>query len=289
MCIFLTGCTGKDSNNENLKQKTLADVDYIGNKIITTINMLNNITLDNYIVSSKSVEFQAEGSQSTSEGSKEGTVSSNQSQTQESQTQNNYQGQAQGTQNQNPMVVTEMSQNNVLTTNTEEINWDVIKQEVELINDAWGIVVLDLYEQKINNNEVLEFSTILDDTIISVNKENKEETLNNLSSLYSVLPKYLEQIGAEESKQNISKINSNILKAYSSANQPNWIGIGNNLQQVEQDFLKLMEDVEYVSKNDHKVKQVYVEFKELQNALPNQDQTLFYVKYKNLMQSLNTL
>lgn len=289
MCIFLTGCTGKDSNNENLKQKTLAEVDYIGNKIITTINMLNNITLDNYIVSSKSVEFQAEGSQSTSEGSKEGTVSSNQSQTQESQTQNNYQGQAQGTQNQNPMVVTEMSQNNVLTTNTEEINWDVIKQEVELINDAWGIVVLDLYEQKINNNEVLEFSTILDYTIISVNNENKEETLNNLSSLYSVLPKYLEQIGAEGSKQSISKINSNILKAYSSANQPNWIDISNNLQQVEQDFLKLMEDVEYISKNDHKVKQVYVEFKELQNALPNQDQTLFYVKYKNLMQSLNTL
>jgi len=287
MCIFLTGCSGEQDNNEALKQKTLAEVDYIGNKIITTINMLNNITLDNYIVSSKSVEFQAEGSQSTSEGSKEGTVSSNQSQS--SQTQNNSQGQAQGSQNENPMVVTEMSQHNILTTNTEEINWNLIKQEVELINDAWGIVVLDLYEQETNNEQVLEFSTILDYTIMSVNSESKEETLNNLASLYAVLPKYLQQIGAEESKQNISKINSNMLKAYSIVNQPNWIEVSNNLQQVEQDFLKLMEDVNYVSKNEHKVKQVYVEFKELQNSLPNQNQTLFYVKYKNLMQSLNTL
>lgn len=289
MCLLLAGCSKKDSNENDLKQKTLAEVDYIGNKIITTINMLNNITLDNFVISSKTVDFQAEGSQSTSEGRKEGTSSSNEIQGQENQTQNNSQGQSQGSQSEDPMTATEMKENNVLTKNTEEINWEVIKQEIELINDAWGIVVLDLYEQKVNNEDILNFSSILDNTIISINNENKDESLNNLANLYEVLPKYLEQIGAEGSKQSIGKINTNVLKAYAKVNQSNWLEININVQEAEQEIFKLVEDAEYVSKNEHKVKQFYIEFKELQNALPNQDQKLFYVKYKNLMQTLNTL
>ena len=47
--------------------------------------------------------------------------------------------------------------------------------------------------------------------------------------------------------------------------------------------------MEYMKDKEYKVNKTYVLIKELQNSLGYKDKKMFYIKYKNLMESINTL
>ncbi len=282
--LTMTGCTKENDDKKELKRKVGEELNYLDTHIISLINDLNNISLENYKVSSERVEMQEE-SQKLSTGSvggeektttqKEGQQSSGQSES--------------GKNSESDINTTKMEPNAILASNKEEIDWERIKYEIESLNEAWTVILLDLYSLNVNNDDVVAFSTDIDSTIISIKNENKQDTLTNLAKLYSYIPIYEKGISAENNIQNVKQTKAFLINAYSVVGQGNWDEVQTNINECEKTFKNIVNDIEFARKNEYKVNKTYVLIKELQNSLDLQDKEVFYIKYKSLLESVNTL
>ena len=125
--------------------------------------------------------------------------------------------------------------------------------------------------------------------MISVKEENKTNTLINASKMYSYIPKYEKQISQNTGVNDIKQVKSYILNAYSKVEQNNWSEIESNINLAEEVFKNIMNNIEYAKNKEFKLNRTYVLIKELQNSLKYMDKKIFFVKYKNLIENLNTL
>lgn len=287
LCIIsifiLTGCSN-NASTEDTKQKVAQELDYLDTKIISIINQLNNISLQNYEVTSKEVTLgqdKSGGGDSSKTG--EGSQSSEQKES------SNSQGQSSGESQKSNITTTQMESNTILESDQNNIDWKTIKTEIEEISNTWGVILLDLSSLNVNNDDILGFSRTLDSSVLSIETENKIDTLKNLSSLYSYLPKYEQSISYSTSNQNVKQVKSNLLNAYSFVDQDNWVEVGTNINECAKNFQNILNDVNFVKDNEYKVNKTYILLNELQNSLEYKDKKLFYIKYKNLLESINTL
>jgi len=185
---------------------------------------------------------------------------------------------------------TEMIAGNILTNNQEDVNWDLIKTEIELINTSWSVILYDLYKTNDSNNaELLAFSDTLDKCIISIKNENKAESLTNLGELYAYIPAFTNLASEDDNIKNVKETKSNIIKAYVTASNDDWIAANDNLVVAEQSFSNVLKDLEFAKNNEYKINKTYILLKELQNSLAEQDKSIFFMKYINLMESINML
>ena len=287
LCIIsifiLTGCSN-DASTEDTKQKVAQELDYLDTKIISIINQLNNISLQNYEVTSKEVTLgQDESGSGDSSKTGEGSQSSEQKES------SNSQEQSSGESQKSNITTTQMESNTILESDQNNIDWKTIKTEIEEISSTWGVILLDLSSLNVNNDDILGFSRTLDNSVLSIETENKIDTLKNLSSLYSYLPKYEQSISYSTSNQNVKQVKSNLLNAYSFVDQENWVEVGTNINECAKNFQNILNDVNFVKDNEYKVNKTYILLNELQNSLEYKDKKLFYIKYKNLLESINTL
>lgn len=282
--ICLTGCSDNKTSSEDTKMKAIQELDYLDTKIVDIANNLNNITLQNYTITSEEININQQsssgpsGGESNTEGSsgEEQKGSSSQSQT-GSETEDSN------------ITTTQMEPKTVLSSDENDVDWNTIKSEIEIIDETWGVVILDLSNLNVDNNDILNFSATLDDCILSIKDENKVDTLANIAKLYTFIPKFERGISSENSIQNIKQVKSYIINAYSLVEKDDWTGIETNISDCENTFKNLINDIEYMKDKEYKVNKTYVLIKELQNSLAYKDKKLFYVKYKNLIESINTL
>lgn len=289
--ITLSGCSN-NKENEDMKSKIARELDYLDTQIISILNDLNNISLQSYTVTSEEITLGENGSSggSSSGGSSSQSGSSSEGSSQGSeQKQSSSQGESGSSKQKSKTTIMKMEPKNVLSSDENDIDWNSIKNNIETINEAWAVVILDLSNVNVDNNDILNFSSTLDDCILSIKDEKKADTLTNIAKLYSFIPKFERGISAENSVQNIKQVKSYIINAYSLAEKDDWIAIGNNISECEKTFKNITNDMEYMKDKEYKVNRTYVLIKELQNSLTYKDKKLFYVKYKNLMESINTL
>ena len=289
--IILTGCSSKGTNTDKNKDKIIQELDYLDGQIIGILNKLNNITLENYTVTSEEAsltESTSTGGNGQSSGGSDGGSGgeSNQSSGVE-QKQSSSQSGKSG--EQSSITASQMESKTILESDENDTDWSSIKSEIEKISNSWAIILLDLSNFNIDSNDVLSFSTTLDDCILSIKDENKEDSLVNLAKLYSFIPKYETAISAENSVQNIKQVKSYIINSYAGVEQENWNDIQFNMSECEKTYKNLINDIEYIKDKEIKVNRTYVLIKELQNSLAYKDKKLFYIKYKNLIESINAL
>ena len=268
----LTGCESAN-NSEDLKQKVIQEIEYLDSSLINILNKLNNITLENYTVTSKKIITQEE--KKTNQSGEQGTGSDENSTQEDSE------------KSDTSVNIIEMVPNTILVTNREDVDWDSIKNEIELINSSWSVIALDFYNLIQDNTDILAFGDEINNCVISIKNENKEESLINMARLYNYIPKFLELISAQNSTQNIKQIKSKVIDAYVLVEREEWNSIISNLEKAESNFQNLINDIEYNRNNQNKVNKAYVIFKDLQSSIINQDKELFYMKYKNLIECLN--
>lgn len=288
--LFFTGCSN-ETTKDDIKLKTVQELEYLDSQIIAIVNKLNNISMQNYAISSEKVSLGEESSSGTSSsqsGNEASGGSGSGSSGGEQKESSSQSGSGEEAQKSN-ITTTQMEPKTVLDSDENEIDWKSIKSQIETINEAWGVVVIDLTNSNVDNNNILGFSSALDESILSIKDENKANTLTNIATLYSYIPKFEENLSTNQSTQNIKQVKSNIIKAYSLLEQDDWIGIGTNMAECENIFKSLLNDMEYIQDKEYKVNRTYVLIKELQNSLVYKDKKLFLVKYKNLMESINTL
>lgn len=289
--VALTGCNN-NATNEDMKSKIARELDYLDTQMVSILNELNNISLQNYTVTSEETSLGEDSSsgESSSGGSssQSGGASEDSKQGGEQKQSSSQSSSGDSTQKGN-VTTMKMQPETILSSDESDIDWDSIKNKIETINEAWGVVILDLSNLNLDNNDILSFSSTLDDCILSIKDEKKVDTLTNIAKLYSFIPKFERGISAENGTQNVKQVKSYIINAYSLVEQEDWTAIGVNISECEKTFKNITNDMEYMKDKEYKVNRTYVLIKELQNSLTYKDKKLFYVKYKNVIESINTL
>lgn len=180
----------------------------------------------------------------------------------------------------------ELKNNGVLMGQNQEVDWDSIKSNTEMLYHTWPTIVLDLHELNVNNEDILNFSNVLDQVTASVKQENKIATLNNLASLYAFLPNYRSQISKDNQSINIDYVKGCVLNSYALLEQEKWDEMKAQLANAMNYFSNIMNRIEEKGQNQSKISRIYVLLNELNNSIDKKEKELFYIKYRNLMEEL---
>lgn len=286
LIVFLSGfliykVSGKNnSSNEKISEKTLSEVKHLESEIQNLFNQLNNISFDNYKISSSEIKKEEDENQSSSSNQKSnsnGTKKSGNSEKSES---------SETSENNKQYKLEEVG---VLTENIE-INWKQIKNDIEKIYTSLYPMTLDLYQTSTNQQDIADFNKEYDNLTKVVKDENKEECLKKLSTIYDYLSKFVENCSEDEKEKTVIKTKNYIFKAYSVLDKEEWETISDNINSATQEFTKIITNIHNKENgNQYNINKVYVMTNELQNAVALKDKEVFLIKYKNLLEELQNI
>ena len=283
----LVGCQKVDEHQE-LINKSVEELDYLEFSISSMLNAINNIPMQNYEISLKEVNLDTNENgqqESSSSGSSSGNSSNSQ---QEGGSSSGSGGSSSGQNQSEKITVTEMIPSNILN-RSKETNWDTIKQDIEDLYEPWNTIILDLYKLNVNNEQILNFTTQLDNATKAITEENKKNALVSLSNMYAYIPMFLEYFSTDTALKNIKYTKSYIFSAYSIVEDDNWEEVKSKVLEAEKTLTAVINNLEFAKNNEYNINKTYVVFKELQNSLNREDVELFYIKYKNFMEEINIL
>lgn len=281
----------KENPNEQ-KEKTFSEIEYVESKLEDLLNTMNNIDAKNYTLEVGDLSKEAieksneESSASQSSGGEGGSSSSNSGSSSGGDTSSG--DSATGTEDKEDQKKFDMKLSGVLT-NSKDINWDYVKNEIELIYTSIPTMTLDWYQLDINKEDILKFNQEFDKLAIVVKNENKEETLSELTKLYEYLPKFLEHATDDNVYKTVANTKTNIFKGYSKLDSGNWDEIGNDIKNATETYTKLLTDTSVQANQQYSVSKGYIMLNELQNAVSSKDESVFLIKYKNLIEEIDNL
>lgn len=243
-----------EGNINEDKEKGNSEVKFLEGKIEKIFNNMNNIETRNYNIS-------------VSENSGDQGTNSNES---------------------NKSEKYELEESGVLT-NTEQIDWNKIKTEVEGLYLSLPTITIDLYKLNVAKEDVLGFNEKFDQLTINAKSENKQETLATLSEIYEYIPKFIEKVTDDEIEKIAVKTKSEIFKAYSKLDQDKWNEIAQNVKQAEENYSKLLSNTNIDKTKQYRVNKCYVMLNELQNAVNFKNSSVFLIKYQNLLEEIDNI
>lgn len=243
-----------EGNKNEDKEKGNSEVEFLEGKIEKIFNNMNNIETRNYNIS-------------VSENSGNQGTNSNESSKSEKY---------------------ELEESGVLT-NTEQIDWNKIKTEVEGLYLSLPTITIDLYKLNVAKEDVLGFNEKFDQLTINAKSENKQETLATLSEIYEYIPKFIEKVTDDEIEKIAVKTKSEIFKAYSKLDQDKWNEIAQNVKQAEENYSKLLSNTNIDKTKQYRVNKCYVMLNELQNAVNFKNSSVFLIKYQNLLEEIDNI
>lgn len=283
-----------DSNkNEDEKEKTETEIQRIELSFVNMFNELNNIKFENYRINTSQInkeDLKDNSSSSASEtipssGGSSSSESSSSGDQGESQKENgSSQSSEESKENQNY----EMKLSGVLTNNSD-INWENLKNEVEILYSAIPSLTIDLYKININKEKITNFNQEYDNLMKAIKEENKQNALDALANLYNYLPDFIENLTDDTNEKILIKTKNNVFKAYSLLDKNDWNAITENVNLANQEFTKILTNSQSSNKNQYIINKAYVQINELQNSTKTKEKEIFLIKYKNLLEKLENI
>lgn len=298
----LTGCGKKQSEEELSKQKLDQEIQYLDTKFVSLMNMLNNISFSNYKVTSEEVKEEkdeskgnsSESGQGDSKSSSEGGASSESggesgsNSGPESQSESGEESSSRDNKEKNKIF--KLTEDNILSLDSNtDIGWDLIKSEIENLYSIWTTITIDMHTAGVNSNDILEFNTLLDSLAVQAKDENKQGSLDNLSKLYNLLPKYLNSYSNDEIKKSVLNTKAHLLTAFCMVDTDKWEDMHVEILKANQEFSTIINNVNIDKNKKLNVNRAYLLLKEAQNSIETKDKDIFLIKYKNTIQELNML
>ena len=80
-----------------------------------------------------------------------------------------------------------------------------------------------------------------------------------------------------------------MFKAYSKLDSKNWDEISNDLKQAIDTYSNQLINTNKDSDKQYVINKIYIMLNELQNAVNVQDESIFLIKYKNILEEMNNL
>ena len=267
----------KEDPKEDNENKILSEIRYVEAEFTDLFNTMNNIETRNYGVEID--ELSKETSKKMEEGSSDSKGQSGSGNSESSDS--NFQSSTQDSEKY------DLKLNGVLT-KKEDINWDIVKSEVESLYTSIPTITMDLYQLEINKEDILNFNKEIDNLVKVVNNEEKEATLQTLSGIYDYIPKFIEPLNNKDIiYKKVIETKSNIFKGYSKLDSNNWSEILVDIQNATNTFSELLSNENIIKTNNmYSVNKVYVMLNELQNAVNIEDVSVFLIKYKNLIEEI---
>ena len=214
-----------NSKDTSLQAKTEEEIEHLEEKIVAMMNNINKITLSNSVLVEEKTNENSQTSGNTNQtndnsqeggkgGSSQGSDSSSSSGSSDSDNdkENSNKGNAKY----------EIVNDSILANKNQTIDWEYIKSSAETIHSSWATLTIDLHSLNVNNQDILNFSSVLDQVTLSAKQEDKTATLNNLASLYAFFPIYIKQISDDSKKINIDYTKACVLNSYALVEQNKW-------------------------------------------------------------------
>lgn len=259
LVIFsFSGCSKQKTDEEQLRDKNISEIDYLDNYIMLMLNSINDIDLKQYDAKIEKTENLNEILQESEETSSEDTG--------------------------NNVVQYSMVPNTILNAD-KTINWENLKLEIENLNNTWPSIIVDLYKANVDNKKLTEFSDLINTCIGNIKNENRTETLNSLAKLYEYIPVFLEKIVSDNQQVELAKTKVEVIKAYVNIDFENWDGFKSNLDSAISNFEPIVNNTNEAEK-EYNIRKAYVLLQEFKNAVDTNDKDLLFMKYKNLMEEL---
>lgn len=292
--FFIFTLTGCSSEEKDLKTKTQEELSYIENQIITMMNHMNQITFSNYTLKEQLSKTKDESSNENSESASAGSSDSNQgsenSSTQtggeDSSSENSGNSESNNSDTSQNEIKYVLKDNNVLLVDRTNVDWEYLKSNMEGMYAKWSTTLVDLHQLNINNEEILSFSNMLDQTTIAIKEEDKIKTLTNLANIYAYLPNYLKQFSDDQQKIDTTYIKSNLLNSYALVEQDRWDEVKTEITTAIESLSTNMNSVDTTTNYQGKTNKVYVLLNELNNTINLKDKDLYYMKYKSVMEEI---
>lgn len=256
--IFFSGCSKQKTDEEQLRDKNISEIDYLDNYIMLMLNSINDIDLKQYDAKIEKTENLNEILQESEETSSEDTG--------------------------NNVIQYSMVPNTILNAD-KTINWENLKLEIENLNNTWPSIIVDLYKANVDNKKLTEFSDLINTCIGNIKNENRTETLNSLAKLYEYIPVFLEKIASDNQQIELAKTKVEVIKAYVNIDLENWDGLKGNLDSAISNFEPIVNNTNEAEK-EYNIRKAYVLLQEFKNAVDTNDKDLLFMKYKNLMEEL---
>ncbi len=282
------------NGNDNTKNKIDEELNFLDTKLLGMINSLNNIPFSNSVLlEQNSIKGQA-SSNGEQSGQTKGSESS-QSSGGEENSSDSEEGSAGGStgslsgnsggssKNENYTKYNVKTQN-ILTNDSTEIDWNYIKNTVQVIYTSWPSIMIDLHSTNVKNEDILSFSNTLDVLIVNLQNEDKKQVLNSLAILYSFIPIYKEQYSEDNDEINISYTKAHIINSYVLLEEDKWDEIQAQITKASEYFGLIINSINE-KRNQSSISKTYVLINEMNNVIKLKDKKLFYMKYKNLMES----
>ena len=283
--IVLTGC--KNSETKDLNSKVNEEINYMSVSLISILNKLNNISFENYYVTTEEVSKDSDPSSEQGSNSMQSSAEMNDEDKSKNSNQNVTGGD--GGQQDNKISVSTIKAKRVLSEDRTNIDWTTIKNDIESFYLTWNSIIIDLYKLGVNNQDILNFSSKLDETVINIKNENKVDSLRLLSELYSIIPTFMNSYVSDQTDINIQLARSYVINAYALVEKNDWNSINDQIKKAEEAFNNVMTDVNFINEKNYNVNKTYVSLKELQNSISLNDPDVFYIKYKTFMEEINLL
>ena len=282
--VFLYTSVSKE-NTVSSEEKSLSEIEYLEKKLVTLLNQLNNIESRNYNLSVSKITEQEESSQSQSEESSKKEDSGTESESNK----NNQQGASNNEQsNVEDNEEYTLKEDGILN-NNGQIDWEDIKKEVENLYSQIPTITLDLYSLDVAKEDVLGFNQEIDNLTISVQEENKENTLSNLSKIYEFIPRFLEKITDNMTYKAVINTKNELFKAYSKLDSGNWDEISQDVTNTINVYSNNLINTNTDANKQYSINKIYIMLNELQNAVKLQDRAIFLIKYENVLEEVNNL
>lgn len=256
--ISFSGCSKQKTDEEQLRDKNISEIDYLDNYIMLMLNSINDIDLKQYDAKIEKTENLNEILQESEETSSEDTG--------------------------NNVVQYSMVPNTILNAN-KTINWENLKLEIENLNNTWPSIIVDLYKANVDNKKLTEFSDLINTCIGNIKNENRTETLNSLAKLYEYIPVFLEKIVSDNQQVELAKTKVEVIKAYVKIDFANWEELKTSLDRAISNFEPIVNNTNEAEK-EYNIRKAYVLLQEFKNAVDTNDKDLLFMKYKNLMEEL---
>lgn len=279
-----------NTGNDNTKNKINEELGFLENKLLGMLNSLNNIPFSNSVLlEQNSIKGQSNSSSdessnsSKSSGGESGSSSSSEGNSSEGSSSGSS-GDSKGNSKSEDYTKYNVKTQNILTNDNSEIDWNYIKDTVQVVYTSWPSIMIDLHSANVKNEDILSFSNTLDILIINVQNEDKQQVLNSLAVLYAFIPIYKEQYSEKSDEINISYTKAHIINSYVLLEEDKWDEIQAQITKASEYFGLIINSINE-NRNQSSVSKTYVLINEMNNVIKLKDKKLFYMKYKNLMES----
>ena len=179
--------------------------------------------------------------------------------------------------------------NSILSNNNDEVDWDLVKSDIETMYSTWTTVLMDLTTLNVNKDNLLKYNDTLGKIVDNLENEDKETALVNLADLYNLLTLYIQDFSDDNNNKSLFIVKSNILYAYAYIETDDWDKVNDYVSKAKTEFANIVNGQVYnVSKID-KINKAYILINEVEKNSNEKKKSVFYVNYINLIQELENL